>query len=922
MLVMVVSGASRSDAGEPEPSMSAQHFLVGRAPEQATICGLLDRATEGGGALVLRGTPGVGKSALLDWAAGTAGDKFRVLRTVGSVTEFGLPYAALHQVMRSILGHRNRLTPKYRRALEVAFGRAPGAPPDLYTVAMAALELLVEAAAERPILLLADDAQWMDLASQQALAFLARRVTADRVVLLATHRDNEPGPLLDAAIPAVELAPLDADSAAVLLDGVAGGLDPKVRSLLLEAACGNPLALLELPRAVGGYYGANTDRLPLTARLENSFLTRIGELDVAGTTVLEVAALSDADDVAEIVAAAELLSESDNPPSLDPAVSAGLIVVDGGSVRFRHPLIRSAILQRLGPDRRRGCHAALARVLVDRPERSVWHRAGAALRPDAALAAELELRAEQAIERGAQAFAVRALERAAQLSVDRADRAARTYRAVVLAYTAGQPEAGERLRRHHRDLVETGHDGLRQEWLNELADGEHGGEQRIHTLLDFAERATVLGDDTLATDFLRAAALRCWNLWPGRPVGRQVIAAGERLAVADLPTRAQLLAYGSPFDSDETIRTLIDRVPPAARDAATAYRLAHAAACAGAFDVSEGLLTAAAERTRSEGHLHTLGRTLSLLAWSAMRRGSWSHAVVAAEESTRLCAETRQPFWEAASLVAHAMVAAFRGDFTTAEDLVAAAEHLNPRRFATIDAVALLARAAIASGQGRYEPAFTSLARLHDPADSAYHPAHALWSLASLAEAAVACGQVAAARSLLERLPAEVRATTSPAGRMNLAVARAVLADGDEPSFADAMAMDLTMWPYERYRLLFTYGMALRRRRRVRESRDHLRSARDGFDSLGAHPLAERARTELRAAGERSDSPATDVWETLSPQEIQIASMVARGLTNRDIAKSLFISHRTVGSHLYRMFPKLGITSRGDLRRIAAEHER
>jgi DNA-binding CsgD family transcriptional regulator len=903
--------------------MGGQRSLVGRAPELTAVGALLDDAVDGGAALVIRGTPGVGKSALLEWAAATAGDKFTVLRTAGSISEFGLPYAALHQMMRPVLGHSNRLTAHHRLALEVAFGRASGASPDLYTVAMAALELLAEVAVRRPVLVLADDAQWMDPASQQALAFVARRVTADRIVLLATHRENETGFLLDAGIPAMVVAPLDAGSAAALLDGVAGGLDAVTRSRLLETACGNPLALLELPRAAGLYSGANAGRLPLTARLESSFLARIGEFDAATTTTLEVAALSDADDVAEIVTAAGLLSGGGDTPSLDPAVSAGLITVDDASVRFRHPLIRSAILQRLGPDRRRACHAALARVLSGRPDRSVWHRAAAALRPDASLAAELERHAEQAIARGAPANAVRALELAAQLSAGRRDKTARTYRAAALAYAVGQPGSGERLRRHYRDLVAGEYDTLRYEWLSELADGDRGGNQRITTLVDLADRAAAIGDGVLATDFLLAAALRCWNLAPGHPVGKRVIAAADRLAVDDVTTRAQLLAYCSPFDSDATIRALTARVPTT-RDTTTSYRLGHAAACAGASDVSEGLLTDAAERLRAEGHLHTLGRTLSLLAWSALRRGNWSHAVAAAEESTRLCAETRQPFWEAASLVAHAAVSAFRGDFATAEDLATRADGLNPRRLATIDAVTLIARAAIASGQGDHERAFACLARLHDPAGNAYHPAHALWSLASLAEAAVACGEVAAARSLIGRLPPEVRGTTSPTGRMNLAFAAAVLAEDDEAEarFADALALDTANWPYERYRLLFAYGRSLRRRRRVRESRDHLRAASHGLDGLGALPLAERVRAELRAAGERSDSPAADVWDTLSPQEIQIASMVAQGLANRDIAKRLFISHRTVGSHLYRMFPKLGITSRAELQRMAAEHDR
>src|SRR5262245_33416208 len=248
-------------------SVDTRPALVGRAAQQAAIGRLLDGVAGGGAALVIRGTPGVGKSALLEWAAATAADKFRLLRTVGTVTEFGLPYAALHQVLRPVLSHSNRLTAPHRHALKVAFGGASGAPPDLYAVAMAALELLAEVSGERPVLVLADDAQWMDPASQQALAFVARRVMADQIVLLATHRENEPGFLLDAAVPSLGLAPLDAESAAALLDSVADALDAGIRSRLLDAACGNPLALLELPRAVGAYSGTNID-LPLTARLE------------------------------------------------------------------------------------------------------------------------------------------------------------------------------------------------------------------------------------------------------------------------------------------------------------------------------------------------------------------------------------------------------------------------------------------------------------------------------------------------------------------------------------------------------------------------------------------------------------------------------------------------------------------------------
>ena len=230
----------------------------------------------------------------------------------------------------------------------------------------------------------------------------------------------------------------------------------------------------------------------------------------------------------------------------------------------------------------------------------------------------------------------------------------------------------------------------------------------------------------------------------------------------------------------------------------------------------------------------------------------------------------------------------------------------------------------MASGQGHYERAFAHLARLHDPSDSAHHPVHGLWSLASLAEAAVMCGETDAARRILTTLRPDVRVTRSSAGQVNLTYAGAVLAtEGEiETRLREAIRSDMAMWPIERNRLLLTYGTWLRRRRRARESRDYLREARDGFERLGAKPWAERAREELRAAGERSNLPVADAWEALSPQEIQIASMVIQGLTNREVGERLFISHRTVGSHLYRMFPKLGISSRSELLRLAAERER
>jgi DNA-binding CsgD family transcriptional regulator len=906
--------------------MTDRVTLTGRDPERALITGLLDDATARGATLVIRGTPGIGKSALLEWAAATAGDRFQVLRAAGTAAEFNLPFAALHQIVRPILSHSIRLPRHRREALEVAFGKDSDSPPDLFSVAMAALDLIAEAAARKPALVLADDVHWMDPSSQQALAFVGRRISSDRVVLLATHRDGGEVSLADPAFASIDLGPLDRESAVEILDRASSVLDTRTRALILEVASGNPLALLELPRTVTAAADAgNTDHLPLTRRLDQSFAARIGDLDAATRTALNLAALNDSDDVAEIIAATELLVGTATPAMLDPAISAGLIIAEGTTVRFAHPLIRSSIYQRLSPGMQRAGHNALARVLHGSPDRALWHWAAATPQPDSALAAALEQSADRALQRGATPNAVYALERSAQLSVEAPDRRRRIFRAVALGYATGRTAQADRLRSSYRALISDDADRLRYEWLGEMASTDRDGEQRVSVLVELADQAHAVDDDNLAIQFLRAAARRCWNFCPDQPVGKTVIAAADRFAVADAPARATLLAHGAPLQSADDVLEIIASVKSFDRGATTTYQLGHAAACVGAFDVSETLLTHAVDALRSEGRLHTLGTALVLLSWSALRLGHWSTAVSAAEEGGRLCAETNQPFWHACALAAHAAVAAQRGDFATANDLIPVAEQVaSAYHFAAADAVILVARATMALGQGQYERAFAHLARLHDPSDSAHHPVHGLWSLASLAEAAAMCGEADAARRILTSLRPDIRATRSPAGQLNLSYAQAVLATESEieARLREAIGSDTATWPIERNRLLLTYGTWLRRRKRARESREYLREARDGFERLGAKPWAERAREELRAAGERSDQPAADAWDVLSPQEIQIASMVIQGLTNREVGERLFISHRTVGSHLYRIFPKLGISSRSELLRMAAERER
>jgi hypothetical protein len=755
--------------------------LVGRDAEQDRISRMLEAADRTGAALVICGPPGIGKTALLDWAAAAGGDRVRVVRSTGFTAELGHPYAGLHQVLRPLLSRAAGLSPLRRGALEAAFGLVPGPPPDLYAVAMSALELLAEAAAEKPLLVLLDDVQWMDPASAQALAFVARRTAAERIVLLATQRVTEPGPMLDRAFPVVELGPLDGPSAAEVLDRAVHVPDARTRARILEVAEGNPLALRELPRTIASAAGHDVALLPLTARLERSFTARLDDLDTPTRTALEVAAANDSPELSEVVAATELLLGPVPSDVLVPAVFVGLVEVEDHAVRFSHPLVRSSVYQRLAPETRRERHAALARVTRAEPERAVRHRAAAALHPDAELASALERSADRALERGATADAVGALDRSAQLSPSDEVRRHRLFRAAGLAYEVGSSEHGERLRARYRELVADEHDRLRHDWLGEVAATDRGGEHRVGVLLAAARRAHAVGDDALALRFLRASALRCWNFCPDQPVGRTVVAAADRLAVTDPSVRAALLAHGDPLGRATDVLELVDRARSAPHDATTAYELGHAAACVGAFEVSAGLFAEAVDGLRAEGRLHTLARTLGLLSWSALRRGRWSAAVAAADEAARLCAETDQPFWQVCALAAHGVVAALRGDVGTADALIdEAALIAAPHQFVAASAVLLVARGTSAAARGEHDRAFTYLARLHDPFDPGHHPMHGLWSLASFADAALAAGEEDAARKVLAELRPEVAATASPAGRMNLAYAAAVLAPEDD----------------------------------------------------------------------------------------------------------------------------------------------
>ncbi len=354
--------------------------------------------------------------------------------------------------------------------------------------------------------------------------------------------------------------------------------------------------------------------------------------------------------------------------------------------------------------------------------------------------------------------------------------------------------------------------------------------------------------------------------------------------------------------------------------------LGSAALVLGAFDLAAGFPAAAAAGLRAQGRLGHLARVLVLHAWAATHLADWNVALPAAEEAGRLAAETGEPLWAAGAQVVKAVLAAVRGDQEVADALAAAAEQAVPPIGASFMlAIVQLARGLSALGGGRHAEGYQHLRRMFDPADPAYHPVIRCWAIGELAEAAVHSGHAAAARALLEELEPLAAQTPSPWFHVGMRYARPLLADDQdaEARFQAALSADLTRWPLARARLLLAYGAWLRRQRRVAESRAPLRAAREAFDGLGALPWGERARQELRAAGETSSHRRTpQAWDQLTSQELQIAQMAAGGLSNREIGQQLYLSHRTFGSYLYRVFPKLGITSRSQLRAALDSRDR
>jgi DNA-binding CsgD family transcriptional regulator len=907
--------------------------LQGRASEIEVLAGLLDDVERTGSALVLRGDPGIGKSRLLSEAVALAEERqMRVLATAGVQSEAQVAFGGLQLLLRAVRSQAADLTPTHQAVLDAALGLGDDQPPERFRIAMAVLDLLTEAATDRPMLLVAEDAHWLDAPTVDVLSFVARRLESDPIVLLAAAREGYPSVFSAAELPELRLRPLDPEAADRVIEESGKQLPPQERARILREAAGNPLALAELPSVADRLDGKPMPGLlPLTERLERAFIDRARDLPEQTQLLLLVAALNDSEDLSEVLEAGRLVSdEPAGVAALQPAADVAIVELDERTVHFRHPLMRSAVSQAAPIDRRRRVHEALADVLTE-PDRRVWHRAALISGTHESVAADLERAAGRARRRGATQVAVLALRRAADLSPSE-QRIARLLGAAALAFELGQADVVGSLLKEAERLDPGPVERARITWIDESVNTvvhiRRGG-RSAQSLIEIAEQASRAGDADLHLDLLWLAALRASWFGMDPETSEALVAAAERVGPAD-PDNARLFisyVYADPLavpaEAMAKFRVIVEN---RSYSREVVHHLGSAAFNVGAFELADVLLRETVDLLREGGRVGFLPRMLTLLGVVSARFGDWNTAIPAAEEARRLAAELGEPQWSGGGDAVDSLIAGIRGHADEAERAAVRAEQIGVEAQANVVlALALPGRVLGLLGASRHREAFEIAERLFDPGDLAFHPSMRCWLIGDLAEAAVNSDQGDHGLARLAEVEQAVGESPETWIALELRYARAVLA-GDSDSaatrFEEALAADLTRWPFQRARLLLAYGRWLRRERRIADSRTPLRTARDIFDTLDSEGWGDQARRELRASGESSRRRDPSLRDQLTAQERQIARLAAEGLSNREIGQKLFVSPRTVSTHLYRIYPKLGISARSELATALSEPHR
>jgi DNA-binding CsgD family transcriptional regulator len=898
--------------------------LLGREREREVLDRLLDGVRAGrSGVLVVHGEAGVGKTALLEYAA-EAARELRIARTFGVEADMELPFAAVQQLCSPFFELIERLPQPQGDALGAAFGLSPGPTPNRFLVGLAVLGLLAEAAEEQPLVCVVDDAQWLDVASVRTLAFVARRLLAERIALVFATRTL--GDAI-AGLPELHVEPLGRRDARALLESVLPArLDERVLDRIVAETRGNPLALLELPRGLSptqlaGGFGLPA-AVPLSASIEESFTRRLANLPGDARRLLLVAAADPVGDTALVWRAAQQLGI---PESVAGTVEAEGLLDLGARVVFRHPLVRSAVYRAAGLKERRAVHGALAEAtdpLVD-PDRRAWHRAQAASLPDEDVAAELERSAGRAQARGGLAAVAAFLERAAALTPESEQRARRVLAAAGAKRDAGDLEAALGLLVGVEDaaLDELGRariDLLRAQIA--LAQWRGGDAGRL--FLSAAKRLEPLDPELARETYLEAL---------GGAMANDVEVVGGAPAVA---AAARAAPHGTV--SPRTADVLLDAFAIRLTDgyAAAVPALAEALELLLAMDVSnegvgrwfslsgardgnivalemwdhEALHLLAARQVqvaRDRGALVHLQFALSFLARSHMFAGELTAATLMIDEARLIAEATGNP----ALVNAPIILAAWRGHEARASELLeATSEEAATRRWTSNN----YARSVLYNGLGRHDAA-------RDAAWEAFQAdpiGYGTWLVPELAEAASRTADRALLEFALEWISERTRAISSGWASGIEARVRALLSEGEaaDTLYRQSIAhLSDTRARLELARTHLLYGEWLRRERRRLDARKHLRAALDAFTSMGAEAFARRAERELLATGEHARKRTVETLDQLTPQETQIARLAADGHTNQEIATRLFISPSTVEYHLRKVFRKLDVKSRTQL---------
>ncbi len=898
--------------------------LLDRERERRMLDALVADLRSGRGcALVVRGEAGVGKSALLEYVTGSAAG-MRIVRVAGVQSEMELAFASLHLLCTPMLARLERLPAPQRDALEVAFGLREGSAPDRFLVALAVLTLLSEAAEERPLLCVVDDAQWLDRASAQVLAFVARRLLAEPLGLIFATRD--PGEHFR-RLPDLEVRGLqDQDARTLLRSVVRWPLDERVRERILAETRGNPLALLELPRGLSPTELAGGFGLPneasLSGRIEESFLRRVQALPEATWLVLLIAAAEPVGDPALVWRAATRLGLSGD--AVNSAETEGLLKI-GVHVVFRHPLVRSAVYGASSPGDRRKVHEALA-VVTDPdldPDRRAWHLAQAATGPDEEVAAELERSAARAQARGGLAAAAAFLEWTVRLSLDPELRARRALAAAQAKYLAGAPDAA-------RELLSTADAGPLAELGRaqvdmiraQIAYAVNRGNDAPALLLRAARRLEPLDlrmarqtylDTVLAGHF--AGRLAPGGLHEAAEAARRVPHGAGPSTASDLLLDGLAIALTDGYSaSAPTLKQAVRgfRGPSATQEEQLRWLwpAAHVAMALWDDQSYEVLSARHIEIGRDAGVLAVLPTALTTRIVASAFFGQFAAAEELIDELRALADVIGLP----APAYGPVFVSAWRGREETASAVInTAVREFTLSGEGAVLAFADYARAVLYNGLGRYADALVAAT-----ATDALEAEGLTIYTQGLIEAAARAGVPERAADALGRLEEMTHASDTDWGAGLRARSQALLGGDDaaEARYREAIErLGRTRIRPQLARAHLVYGEWLRRGSRRVDARRELLRAFEMFTDMGMDGFSERARRELAASGEKLRRQTAGTLHDLTNQETQIARLARSGLSNPEIAAQLFLSARTVEWHLGKVFTKLDITSRRQLER-------